>query len=116
MKYKKKLPHDKHLTDLYGLVKSKYTAILLNVDYPFSDGHQDGEVDLIGIKADGFDLYEVKSHYTPDAEVKAIKQLERAREYFGFQGNSYLYTPERKILNLERIVSRKEGQMELDLE
>ena len=68
--------HDKAVDELELLVRDQYQIIMKNVIYRMPPSRNEaGELDLIGINGDCWDIYEVKSN---DGYEKAVSQLERA--------------------------------------
>jgi len=88
---------------LEHLVKDDYEIIQKNIIYPKNNKRVIGEIDLLCIKQNSFDLYEVKSCFRKDTVSKAVKQLERARNYFQLNGDSFLYTPKYGIMEIELV-------------
>jgi hypothetical protein len=90
----KKNKHDRTIDELEELVKGKYQMVLKNVNYT-TPRHCNilGELDLVGIRNDNWDIYEVKTYNGLD---KAREQLQRAREHLQGCGNirAFYYSSE----------------------
>ncbi len=87
-----KRPQDKHhefVERLEDMVKRQYVMTMKEVEVrDTATGQTIGEIDLVGITENGWDLYEVKSSENYE---KAVKQLERLRNYLGYCGVLNLY-------------------------
>ena len=92
--------HDIHLNDLVSMISHYYMHIERNVTYPKNAPRLVGEIDVIGWNEGIMDIYEVKCNNSMPLLRKAHSQLTRARAYWGFEGDSYLYTPQTKIITL----------------
>ena len=68
--------HDKAVNELERLVRDQYQIVMKNVVYRMPPSRNDaGELDLVGINGNYWDIYEVKSN---DGYDKAVSQMERA--------------------------------------
>ena len=68
--------HDQAVDELELLVKDQYQIVMKNVIYRLPPSRNEaGELDLVGINGDCWDIYEVKSN---DGYDKAVQQMERA--------------------------------------
>ena len=73
--------HDQAVAELEDLVRDNYQIVLTNVIYRMPPCRDEaGELDLVGINDDSWDVYEVK---TNDGYDKAVRQLERAIQLLG---------------------------------
>ncbi|MBT6774947.1 hypothetical protein HOA91_06290 [Candidatus Woesearchaeota archaeon] len=73
---RKKNKHDQAVDELELLVRDQYQIVMKNVVYRMPPSRRDsGELDLVGINGDCWDIYEVKSN---DGYQKAVSQMERA--------------------------------------
>lgn len=96
--------------ELY-LRRSGYYNIV-QVQVPYYDGNiTKGEIDVLAINHDNFDLYEVKGSPERSSLQKAIKQLRTARIYFSQPGKDYIYTPHYDIESLDAVVERLNRKM-----
>ena len=114
--------HDDYVNELVELIDPDYLTVLKNVFYGTSTKYL-GEIDVVGIRLNSLDLYEVKSVRSPSKMRKAIQQLTRSREYLVkhgtesierltlppdclvHQGNGFIYTPKNGIESLEDIIT-----------
>jgi hypothetical protein len=77
--------HDQAIDELEEEVRKNYQIILKNVPYTSPNSSDTaGELDLLGICGQSWDIYEVKSN---DGYDTAVKQLERARKILSDCGN-----------------------------
>jgi hypothetical protein len=95
--------HDDYIRQLRKLVEKDYLGFICNFTYSSSFGTI-GEVDLIGVHTNIFDLYEVKSNTKANSMRKAVTQLKTARQYLGQQGREYVFTPKNGIQPIEKII------------
>ena len=73
--------HDKAVDELELLVRDQYQIVMKNVIYRMPPSPNEvGELDLVGINGDCWDIYEVKSN---DGYDKAVQQMERAYSLLG---------------------------------
>lgn len=73
--------HDKYLDCLDDYLQEEYTKTLKNVDC-VKRGRNVTEIDLLCFVDDNtVDIYEVKSNYSKKQHYKAIKQLNKQRNY-----------------------------------
>jgi len=87
--------HDRYVDDLYVKVKGDYDFLYRHLTL-FSKKRKVGEADLVGIRGDRVDLYEVKCSYRIH---KARKQLLRLQRIFGRKGIAlYFYCGSAKQL------------------
>jgi Holliday junction resolvase-like predicted endonuclease len=77
---------------LWSKIRSQYESVHRHVVLYGFKRHKRrilGEIDLIGIRKDGIDLYEVKCSYRV---VKAVKQLRKAKRLLNNQNaKTYFY-------------------------
>ncbi len=95
-----KSKHDQIIEELEEKVKANYQVILRNVEYTLPNSNQvAGELDLVGICNDQWDIYEVKSN---DGYDKAVKQLTRARKILGQCGEirTFYYSGKEKKIRV----------------
>jgi len=93
--------HDDIVRQLEDMVKSNYSITMTCVDVrDTSTGRLVGEIDLVGIVGNNWDLYEVK---TSDQCAKAEKQLKRLRRYLCDCANVRLYYYSGKRRKIEEV-------------
>jgi len=81
--------HDEIVRQLEDMVKSNYSITMKCVDVRDPNtGRLVGEIDLVGIVGNNWDLYEVKAN---DQYAKAEKQLRNLRKYLCDCANVKLY-------------------------
>ena len=68
-----------HLVDIVEKHLRGYDYILKYVEYDNNNHH--GEIDLLAIKDNFINIYEIKTHYCRKNFHKAIHQLHNAKEY-----------------------------------
>ena len=100
----KLLNHDDYVKDLVEILRSEYLIVQQNVQFGYSSIIL-GEIDVLAINHDTFDLYEVKSSSDIGAMKKAADQLILARSYLGHQGKSFIYTPKNRIQSLGEVLN-----------
>ena len=91
---RRKSHHDRHADHLFDLIESDYLMILRNVQYKLPDRIL-GEIDILAIRKDELDIYEVKCSYRifkARKQLKKIKKLlspkSRVRHTFFYCGES----------------------------
>lgn len=97
------MKHDDYIEELVGLIWARYCIVWRKVFYKV-DPKITGEIDVVGIRNNQFDLYEVKSNKTMTQMRKAVLQLTQARYYLGHQGSEFIYTPQSGLESLEDII------------
>ena len=97
-------PDKDNITELYNSIKSHYPVVLTNISYPQNTGRMLGEVDAMGLIDGYIDFYEAKNRRSDLSVMTAIDQLLRHRHYFKFEGDSYLWTPQKEIESLDDIM------------
>ena len=102
---RRKSHHDRHADHLFDLIESNYLMILRNVQYKLPDRIL-GEIDILAIRKDEFDIYEVKCNGSENNLRRAIKQTKLARYYLGQQGREFVYTPKDGIKPVDEIVQQ----------
>lgn len=80
--------HDSFVEDLYLKVKGEYDLILRQVPLVSKKGRMVGEIDLMGVRGERVDIFEVKCSFRI---VKARKQLAKIRKYVGDEAAYYFY-------------------------
>lgn len=95
--------HDDYIEELVELIWKKYFIVWRKVFYKV-DTKIVGEIDVVGIKNNQFDLYEVKSSKAMTQMRKAVSRLTLARNYLGHQGSEFIYTPQGGIESLEDVI------------
>jgi len=99
--------HDKLVRILEHELRSfgKYYIILTEVPYGIST-KTIGEIDVLAIGHDIFDIYEVKGSSEHNSLRRAADQVRAARRYLGQEGNEFIYTPQNGIESLDTVVQR----------
>jgi hypothetical protein len=93
--------HDGIVKQLEDMVRSNYSITMTCVDVRDPQtGRLVGEIDLVGIVGNNWDLYEVK---TNDQYVKAESQLRRLRRYLCDCANVRLYYYSGKRRKIEEV-------------
>jgi hypothetical protein len=72
--------HDRYLEELCSNLKDQYDHVYTNLPLYSDKNRPIGEIDLLCIKGEQADIYEVKCSYRI---VKAKKQLKRIKRFFG---------------------------------
>ena len=103
----KEKSHDALVKRLEHMLRysGKYYTILSNVSYG-TVTKTIGEIDLLALGYNVFDIYEVKGSEEQSSLCKAVEQVRTARIYFGHQGNEFIYTPQKGIEPLDAVVER----------
>jgi len=95
--------HDDHVKDLVELIKGDYLLILTNREYGISTLVY-GEIDVLALSYNKFDIYEVKENSGFVSMRKAVDQVKIARGYLGQQGSEFIYTPKNGIQPVEEVI------------
>ncbi|MFP4111486.1 MAG: hypothetical protein ACLFPQ_03890 [Candidatus Woesearchaeota archaeon] len=97
----KKLKHDRYLEDLCDQIKENYDAILTNVPI-FSDEKKHSskrriiaEIDILAVKENKFDIYEVKCSYRI---IKAKHQLKKIKKLLPKVENTFFFCGDSGII------------------
>ena len=97
----KKLKHDRYLEDLCDKIKDNYDTIITNIPL-FSDEKKRSnkrrivaEIDILAIKEDRFDIYEVKCSYRI---IKAKHQLKKIKKILPKVENTFFFCGDSGIL------------------
>lgn len=110
------LIHDQYIQDLAAILRSNPQYYIISINVPYGPSNRIiGEIDVLAIGHDFFDLFEVKGSCDPSNMRKAISQLNIARHILGNNGDDFIYTPKRGIQSLEdvtRYLSRKKSWRE----
>ena len=104
MAKKNNIYHEILVERLCELIRDDYALIQTNVCYPSNSTEIYGQIDLIAFNPGTIDFYEVKGPYNLNNLRKAVKQLRRAREYWQYHGEDFVYTPQKGIERLDDIV------------
>jgi len=80
--------HDAFVEELYDRVKDNYDVVHRNVTLVSTRGRKVGEIDLMGVKGQHTDVFEVKCS---PRYVKARKQLKRIRKHVKGDIDTYFY-------------------------
>ncbi len=107
MEPKMKIMHDQHIAVLVKILKesNQYYIIQTNIQYG-TPSEIIGEIDVLGIGFNIFDIYEVKGNADNKNMRKAIYQTQLARSHIGQQGSEFIYTPAAGIESLDRVAER----------
>ena len=95
--------HDDNIRDLVDLIKDNYLAVLTNVEYGMATLVQ-GEIDVLALDYNRFDIYEVKGSSDFRSMRKAVEQVKISRGYLGQQGSEFIYTPANGIQPVESVI------------
>lgn len=108
----KEIAHDILVRKLESYLRNsdQYSIIQTHISY-YKGSITIGEIDVLAINYDHFDLYEVKGSPERSSLQKAIHQLRTARLYFGHPGRDYIYTPHYEIESLDTVVDRLNHRM-----
>src|SRR3989344_3155963 len=87
------------------LSSGQYYIVQVNVQYGTSTKTL-GEIDVLGIGCDLFDIYEVKGSAEQNSMRKAADQVRMARRYLGQIGTEFIYTPQFGIETLDQVVQK----------
>ena len=103
----KEKSHDKLVKKLEQILLSsgQYYIIQANVQYGTS-AKTLGEIDVLAIGSDIFDIYEVKGSAEQNSMRKAVDQVRMARRYLGQTGSEFIYTPHYGIETLDQVVHK----------
>lgn len=84
--------HDTYLEDLASKIENKYDLVLKNIPLYSQRKRLIGEIDLVGVKGENFDVFEVKCSFRP---TKARKQLKKIQKHYRQQvKNLFFYCGE----------------------
>lgn len=99
--------HEQQVAVLVKILKgsNQYYIIQTNVQYG-THTQIIGEIDVLGIGFNIFDIYEVKGSASNNSMRKAIYQTQLARHYLGQQGSEFIYTPKTGIESLDKVAER----------
>jgi len=92
----KRLKHDKYVEHLCDKIRPAYDQLLTNVPlYSKKGKRRIAEIDILAIRDDEFDVYEVKCSYRV---TKAKKQLHRIRRIMPDINSMFFFCGESSLL------------------
>lgn len=108
----KQKEHDAFVVRLANFLRRSGDYYIVQTHVPFYElTVTKGEIDVLAIGYDVFDLYEVKGNAERNNFQTAVEQLSTARGYFGHQGSEFIYTPQKGIESLDMVVQRLNQKM-----
>ena len=103
----KQQEHDLHVINLATLLRRSGQYHIIETHVPYYDqAITRGEIDVVAIGYETFDLYEVKVSAMRGNFQEAVRQLRTARNYFSQLGSDFIYTPQHRIESLDAVVQR----------
>lgn len=112
MSKEQEIAHDALVRRLEQYLRRSGQYYIVQTHVPYYEGSiTKGEIDILAINNDHFDLYEVKGSPERKSFQKAVDQLRVARLYFSQKGNDYIYTPHYEIESLDTVVQRLHKKM-----
>lgn len=112
MTKEKEKEHDVLVSRLEQYLRRSGQYYIVQAHVPYYDGSiTKGEIDILAVSYDNFDVYEVKGSPERSSLQKAVDQLRTARLYFSQRGNDYIYTPHYDIETLDAVVERLNRKM-----
>ncbi|GEM_PF-4458216 len=103
----KEKSHDQLVRTLELQLRSSGRYYIVLTEVPYGTATKTiGEIDVLAIGYDLFDIYEVKGSNERNSLRKAADQVRAARRYLGQEGKEFIYTPQNGIESLDIVVQR----------